>query len=292
MVDRVSPSGVREIMRNYGLYPKKRLGQNFMIDRNVLKKIADSCAVIPGQYILEIGPGLGGLTEELARYSSGVLAIEIDKSLEPVLIHLALANNRIKVLFDDILKIDIEREIQNTFNLPLTYSYQVCANIPYNITTPIIFKLLEQCPHMTSATLMMQKEVGNRLMASPGNKDYGRLTIMVGYYAEIVHLMDVSRNCYYPHPEVDSIVLKLIPWEKNRFTVINEEVFKSFVNAAFQKRRKTILNIASDFFNLQKDEVLIKFEELGLMANLRPENLSLHDIIRLVNSFLMDKKFS
>lgn len=290
MMDRVSPSGVREIMRYYGLYPKKRWGQNFLVDRNVLKKITDACDVGPGQYVFEIGPGLGSLTEELAQHSNGVLAVEIDNSLGPVLKHLALGNDKIRVIFEDIQKIDIESEIQKAFNLTNSPSYRVCANIPYNITTPIIFKLLEQCPHMQSATLMLQKEVGVRLMASPGSKDYGRLTIMVGYYAEVEHLMDVSRNCYYPRPEVDSVVLKLTPWEHKRFRLIDEDVFRNFVSMGFQKRRKTILNITSEFFNLGKEVSRIKIKDVGLDPHLRPENLDLRNIIDLVNTFLEDEK--
>ncbi len=284
-MDRVSPSGIREIMRYYGLYPKKRWGQNFLVDRNILNKIVDACEVGREQYIFEIGPGLGSLTEELAHKCNGVLAVEIDNSLGPALQHLAHGNDKIKVIFDDILKIDIEREMQKAFNLTDYPTYRVCANIPYNITTPIIFKLLEQCPHMHSATLMLQKEVGTRLMASPGSKDYGRLTIMAEYYAEVEYLMDVSRNCYYPRPEVDSVVLKLTPWGHKRFNLTDKEAFKNFVSIAFQKRRKTILNIASEFFNIEKPAVQNKIKNIGLEPNLRPENLSLQNIIDLVNSF-------
>jgi len=285
MPDRSSPSGARTIMQCHGLFPKKRWGQNFLVDRNILTKIADSCAISADQYILEVGPGLGGLTQELANRSQGVLAVEVDTTLEPVLSELAASSPGIKIIFQDILKVEIEAEIQKAFDLPAIKPYQVCANIPYNITTPILFKLLENCPHMVSATLMMQKEVGQRLMASPGSKDYGRLTLMAAYYADIEHIMDVSRQCFYPRPEVDSLVLRIIPQHPQKVPIHNEQAFKGFIRAAFQKRRKTILNITSDFFTLDKYESEKKLQALGLQPNLRPENLSLEDVARLINAF-------
>ncbi|MEQ8201478.1 MAG: 16S rRNA (adenine(1518)-N(6)/adenine(1519)-N(6))-dimethyltransferase RsmA [Syntrophomonadaceae bacterium] len=285
MADRASPSGVRDLLRRYAVFPKKRLGQNFLVDRNILVKIAESCDIDDQQYLLEIGPGLGGLTQELARRCRGVLAVELDTGLEPLLTELARETGNVKLLFSDILKLDLETEMDNAFPDPGLDSYKVCANIPYNITTPIIFKLLEQCPRMASATLMMQKEVGERLMASPGGKDYGRLTIMAGYYAHLDLIMHVSRNCFYPRPEVDSVVIKLTPRQHPIAQVNSESAFKDFVNAAFQKRRKTILNIASEFFAANKADTQMKIEGIGLQPNLRPENLSLLEIIMLVNSF-------
>jgi len=272
-------------MHQHGLYPKKRLGQNFLIDRNILKKIADSCAISPEQYLVEIGPGLGGLTQELARCCRGVLAIEIDASLEPILRTLVTDEPNIRIIFQDVLKVDIETELQRAFGLPEILPYQVCANIPYNITTPILFKLLENCPHMQSATLMMQKEVGERIMAVPGNKDYGRLTLSTAYYADVQHIMSVSHHCFHPKPEVDSVVLKIVPQHPKKVSINNEELFKSFITAAFQKRRKTILNITSMFFGVSKEEAEQKLKLVGLGNNLRPENLSLIDIANLLNVF-------
>jgi 16S rRNA (adenine1518-N6/adenine1519-N6)-dimethyltransferase len=285
MSDRLSPAVIRATMHQYGLYPKKRLGQNFLIDRNVLIKIADSCAISPEQYLVEIGPGLGGLTQELAKRCRGVLAIEVDAGLEPILSKLVTEEPNIRIIFQDVLKADIETELQHAYNLPEILPYQVCANIPYNITTPILFKLLENCPHMLSATLMMQKEVGERIMAVPGNKDYGRLTLSTAYYADVQHLMNVSRNCFHPKPEVDSVVLKIVPQHPKKVSINNEAIFKNFVTAAFQKRRKTILNITSGFFGISKEEAGQKLKILGLGTNLRPENLSLNDIANLLNAF-------
>jgi len=272
-------------MHQHGLYPKKRLGQNFLIDGNILNKIADSCAISPEQYLVEIGPGLGGLTQKLAVRCRGLLAIEIDSSLEPILNTLTADQPNIRILFQDILKVDIEAELQKVFDLPEIMPYQVCANIPYNITTPIIFKLLENCPHMQSATLMMQKEVGERLMAVPGTKEYGRLTLSTAYYADVHHIMNVSHNCFHPKPEVDSVVLRIVPQHPKKVFISNEALFKSFITAAFQKRRKTILNITSMYFGVNKEETDNKLKVLGLGSNLRPENLSLMDIASLLNAF-------
>ncbi len=284
MIKRSSPSVTRGLINKYGLYPKKRLGQNFLLDQNILTKITDSCGITSEQYLVEIGPGLGGLTQELAARAQGVLAIEVDTSLEPALIELVNEHKNVRLLFNDILKVDIEAELKKAFNLPDFVKYQICANIPYNITTPILFQLLEKCPNMQAATLMMQKEVGARLLAHPGSKDYGRLTLTTAYYADVQHVINVSRNCFYPSPDVDSVVLRIVP-KQEKILIYQEKVFRDLVRVAFQKRRKTILNISTDFFHLDKGETGKKLEGLGLAANLRPENLSIDDIARLVNAF-------
>lgn len=285
MMERVSPGGVRALLRRFELAPKKGLGQNFLVDRNILVKIAESCEITGEQYLFEIGPGVGGLTKELAQRCRGILAVELDTRLAPMLSELSRETANLQVIFNDVLKIDIETEVRDTFGVSALDSYKVCANIPYNITTPIVFKLLEQCPHMKSATLMMQKEVGARLMASPGGKDYGRLTIMAAYYAEVEHVTDVSRNCFYPRPEVDSMVVRLTPRHQPIAWVRDETAFKEFVRNAFQKRRKTVLNIASQFFGCNKTDTGARIEGVGLQTQLRPENLSVTDMIRLVNAF-------
>jgi 16S rRNA (adenine1518-N6/adenine1519-N6)-dimethyltransferase len=285
MPDVSSPAAAKNIMQQYGLFPKKRLGQNFLIDRNVLIKIAESCNITSEQYFVEIGPGLGSLTQELAIRSQGVLAIEVDTGLEPVLEELAVKKNNVRILFRDILKVDIESEIERTFGLQEVPPYQVCANIPYNITTPIIFQLLENCPNMQAATLMMQKEVGERLLAKPGSKEYGRLTITAAYYANIKHILNVSSTCFYPRPDVDSVVLRITPQRPKTIVVKSEDVFKDLIRVAFQKRRKTILNIISTYFGLEKYKTEEKLREIGLGANLRPENLSIQEVATLVNAF-------
>lgn len=281
-----SLTAVRDIMQRHNLHTKKSLGQNFLVDQNILKKIAESANIKPDDYIVEIGPGLGSLTRELAMRSQGVLAIDIDQRLQPVLEETLDGFANIKILFQDILKTDIEAELLRAFQLEQIQPYKVCANIPYNITTPIIFQLLEDCPHLDCAILMMQKEVGNRILASPGSKEYGRLSVAAGYYAQVEHVLNVSHNCFYPRPEVDSVVLKFTPRNKPVITEQEEKKFKELLNIAFQQRRKTILNICSGFFKTDKGQTEIKLQEIGLTANLRPENLSRQDFINLVKHFL------
>jgi len=282
MIPADSLSQVRELMRRYDFMPRKKYGQNFLVDRNILNKIASSCRNNLGDYIVEIGPGMGGLTTRLAHYGIGVLAVDIDSDLQGVLDEVLAEYNNVKVLFADILKIDMEKELCQAFALDRPVSYQVCANIPYNITTPIIFYLLERCPHLISATLMMQKEVAQRIMAKPGTKEYGLLTLMTSYYSHCELLMHVSRNCFYPRPEVDSTVLKLTP-RPPKIKVKNENYFKAFMRAAFQKRRKTILNICTDFTGQDKKQIQGWLEQWGISPLARPENLLLEDFAFLAD---------
>ena len=280
-----SIKGIQDIMQRHNLYARKGLGQNFLIDQNILTRIADSADITGEQYIIEIGPGLGALSSELAARSRGLLAIDIDQRLEAVLAETLVGFNNAKILFQDILKTDIEEAFLTAFHLKEIAAYKVCANIPYNITTPIIFKLLESCPHMQSATLMMQKEVANRILATPGGKEYGRLTIATAYHARVEHVLNVSRNCFYPRPEVDSVVLRFTPHQEGELTPEEEKTFKQLLNSFFQQRRKTILNATANFYQIDKNSAEKKLQTLNLDPNLRPENLALQDFITLVKVF-------
>lgn len=278
-----SISTVKKLMQEYKLFPKKKWGQNFLVDGNILNKIADACEAGQDEFVVEIGPGLGALTRQLAIRSQGVLSIEIDKSLQEPLQAVLNDCSNVRLLFADVLKADIEAELKSAFNLEQVPRYQVCANIPYNITTPIIFQLLENCPNMTSATLMMQKEVAQRIVAKPGNKEYGLLTLMMNYYSDVELLMKVSHNCFYPKPEVDSSVIRITPRPQKRVQVRDEHKFRAFARAAFQKRRKTILNIYSSFFAIDKSEAEAQLKSLGIPPASRPENLSIQEFADIVN---------
>ncbi|SHG41945.1 dimethyladenosine transferase [Thermosyntropha lipolytica DSM 11003] len=275
MENTTSIAVVNKLMREYSLMPRKKWGQNFLVDANIVRKIVHSAPITGEDYVVEIGPGLGALTRELALNSKGVMAVDIDTSLKEPLERILAGLDNIRVVFADIMKLDIEQKLREVFNLSEVPSYKVCANIPYNITTPIIFKLLEECPHMQSATLMMQKEVAERILALPGNKDYGLLTVMTAYRAETDFLLDVSRNCFYPKPEVDSRVIRITPLEEKKVEVKDEESFKDLVKKAFQMRRKTILNICSVFYHLDKQDIKIKLEKAGIIPNSRPEDLTI-----------------
>lgn len=280
-----SMKAVRELMERYNLYTRKGYGQNFLIDQNIVSRITGSANLTRDDYVVEIGPGLGTMTQELAGRSRGVLAIDIDERLKAVLAETLADFTNIELLFQDILKTDIESALMSAFHLEEIAPYKVCANIPYNITTPIIFKLLESCPNMQSATLMMQKEVGSRILASPGSKEYGRLTVAVAYHARVVSRLNVSHNCFYPRPEVDSIVLEFIPRQRPELKDQEEKYFKDLINHAFQKRRKTMLNICTSVFARNKAEAENIMNGLALSPNLRPEDLSLEDFIALAKAF-------
>lgn len=279
-----SISEVKKLLARYQLYPKKKWGQNFLIDANILNKIVAGCNLnVRTDYVIEIGPGIGALTSRLAPHCKGLLAIDIDTSLELVLKETLHGINNIKLVFSDVLQTNIEKQIQEVFGLPQVPEYKVCANIPYNITSPIIFHLLENNHgHMAFAVLMMQKEVAQRIMARPGGKDYGLLTIMTSYYADVEMVMPVSHNCFYPRPDVDSMVIKITPLPNKRVLVEDEQVFKGFLRSAFQKRRKTMLNICTDYFGINKSEVQSRLEAVDLAPQLRPENLTIEDFASII----------
>lgn len=280
-----SISNLQTLLNKYDIYPKKKWGQNFLIDNNIIQKIIQTADINKNDYVVEIGPGLGALTQELACRAKGVLSIDIDESLKMPLGEVLADYDNSKLLFADILKVNIEEELTKAFNLSEIPTYKVCANIPYNITTPIIFNLLENCPHLKLATLMMQKEVALRILAKPNTKDYGLLTLMIAYYAEAKLGLNVSRNCFYPKPEVDSSVINIIPYDVPAVSVKDEKIFKAFTKSAFQKRRKTILNICSDYFEIDKNEANLILAKLGIDPQYRPENLDLEDFASIVNAF-------
>jgi len=279
-MDRATLSGLKELMRVHGLKPKKMYGQNFLVDKNILYKIIAASGVESTDIVLEIGPGMGALSEQLALTAQGVLAVEIDQGLQDILIELEQQYPNLHILWGDILKTDIEAELALRWGEQALNSYRVCANIPYQITSPILFKLLLECPRMVSASLMMQKEVANRLLASPGGKDYGRLTVMAHYYAEIELLMMVSRHCFYPQPKVDSAVVKIKPRGDDR-TEVNTERLDRIVRAAFQQRRKTLVNALAPVWPGDKASLQAQLEALGLDPQARPEMISPAAFIRL-----------
>lgn len=284
MQNLASPTAIKNCLQEYGLHPKKRFGQNFLSDKNILIKIAEACEIEESDLILEIGPGLGVLTIELAQRATKVLTVDIDTDFLPILKKNLIEFDNVSSIYKDILEIDIEEEIEKAFLLEQELPYKVCANIPYNITSPIIFKLLEQCPNMKFAMLMMQKEVAERLLAQTGTKDYGLLTIMTKYYADVKKVLSVSRNCFYPKPDVDSIIVRITPHIEKVY-IKDEQVFKNLCRAAFQKRRKTILNIVSDYFGIEKQRAGNILSNIGIVNELRPENLELEDFAKLANEF-------
>jgi 16S rRNA (adenine1518-N6/adenine1519-N6)-dimethyltransferase len=280
----ISLSKIQNYINKYHIYPKKRWGQNFLFDKNTIKKIIKTSGIEKDDLIVEIGTGYGSLTKELADTGKGVFSIEIDQDLKEVLKEELEEYDNIRILFADVLKISLEEELKRAFKYDKVPSYKVCANIPYNVTTPIIFYLLENCINMDSATLMMQKEVANRILALPGSKDYGLLTLMIAYHGEARFLMNVSPNCFYPKPEVESTLIQIKPYKEKRVITKDDKVFKGFLRAAFQKRRKTILNISSGYFKINKQEAKNKIESVNISPFKRPENLTIEEFALIVDT--------
>ncbi|NMA64275.1 MAG: 16S rRNA (adenine(1518)-N(6)/adenine(1519)-N(6))-dimethyltransferase RsmA [Syntrophomonadaceae bacterium] len=276
---------IKSVTQKYKLHPKKRLGQHFLTDPNILVKIVEACELDSDQYAVEIGAGWGAMTGFLAQIARGVLAVELDTDLAPGLRETFAGHENIKLVFADVLVLDIEQELRQRFAVEGKIRYKVCANLPYYITTPILFHLLEKATAMESAVLMVQKEVAERLVALPGGKDYGVLTIMVAWDAEVEMLGKVSRNCFYPRPGVESAVIRVTPWQERPWVVDSEVTFKQLVRTAFQKRRKTMRNIAAGFFRVDKVEAERKLLALGIEPERRPETLSIDEFGKIADGF-------
>ncbi len=285
MADITTWTGMKKILTKYDLTPKKGFGQNFLMDRNILNKMIASLALTGTEYVVEIGPGLGILTQKLTQSAGGVLAIDKDERLKDVLTETCAGRKNLCLKFADVLKTDIEAELCRAFSQSTPPPFLVCANIPYNITTPIIFQLLENCPHLTSATLMIQKEVADRLTAKKDSKAYGRLTLTAGYFARTERLLSVSRHCFHPAPQVDSTVVRLTPYVNKPYLAANENRFRQLLAAAFQQRRKTILKTFSAFFGCSRETMEHALQTLSISPQARPENLTLEHYVQIVNHF-------
>jgi len=246
---------------------KKSLGQHFIFDTNMLKKIISCSDITPADTVVEIGAGLGTLTKLLAKSSRRVITIEYDKKLISVLEKNLLSLKNIEIVNADALKFPFET---------IEGKFKVCANIPYYISTPLLFRLLEYKDNVLSMTLLLQKEVAKRIVASPGSKDYGVLSISAQLNTEPELKFTVSRKVFSPPPEVDSAVVYFRVYPENRFNIINEELFMQVVKTAFSQRRKTIRNSLKSFEGLKE-----ALEKVDIDPGLRPESLSIEDFSRL-----------
>lgn len=277
-----SPKVVKEIIDLYDFKFKKSLGQNFLIDKNFVDKIIDQ-ADISGENVLEIGPGIGTITYEMAKTAKKVLAIEIDENLIPILEKNLEEFDNTLVINDDILKVDLKKLVENQFK---GQSFKLVSNLPYYITTPIIEMIITSDLPCTDMTIMVQKEVGKRMVASEKDKEYSSLSVFVKFYSDAKLLINLPKSVFMPQPKIDSTILNL------RLRLYDENVDKDLlfqlVRAGFNKRRKTILNSLSDVRD--KKELKIAFKEAGLKENLRAENLSLDDFIKLTN-ILSESKY-
>src|SRR5699024_836366 len=272
-----SPRYVKRIIDKYDFRFSKSLGQNFLIDGNIVGNIVESANITKNDYVLEIGPGIGTLTEELARKAKKVVAIEIDEGLLPVLDETLEEYDNIEIIHGDILDIDINKLIQEKFN---NTPVKVVANLPYYVTTPIIGKLLEEVNYIDSITVMVQKEVADRMVADPGSKTYGSLSVFINFYTDPEISFRVPKTVFMPQPKIHSAIIKLNI--KEDIPNIDKDKFFKVVKAGFSKRRKTILNSLSSYgFNIDKETIRKCLEQANIKEKERAEKLSIEDFINI-----------
>ncbi|MFH0717312.1 16S rRNA (adenine(1518)-N(6)/adenine(1519)-N(6))-dimethyltransferase RsmA [Staphylococcus delphini] len=280
--DIATPSRTRALLNQYGFNFKKSLGQNFLIDVNIINRIIDASGIDATTGVIEIGPGMGSLTEQLAKNAQHVLAFEIDQRLIPVLDDTLSPYDNVTVINEDILKANVAEAIQQ--HLSHCDKIMVVANLPYYITTPILLTLLEQDLNIDGYVVMMQKEVGERLNAQVGTKAYGSLSIVAQYYTETSRVLTVPKTVFMPPPNVDSIVVKLMKRDTPIVDVDNPNAFFKMTKGAFSQRRKTIYNNYQTLFENgkeQKDTILQWLEQAGIDPKRRGETLSIQEYARL-----------
>ncbi len=274
------PKKTIEVLQKYQFNFAKKFGQNFLIDTHVLEKIIRAAQVTKDDFVLEIGPGIGTMTQYLAENSREVFAVEIDEKLIPILQDTLSEYDNVTVLNQDILKVDINKiAMERNGGKPI----KVVANLPYYITTPIIMGLFESHVPIDSITVMVQKEVADRMQVGPGTKDYGALSLAVQYYAEPYIVANVPPNCFMPRPNVGSAVIKLTRHENPPVTVENETLMFRLIRASFNQRRKTLVNGLnnSSELNIPKEVIIQSIEALGLSPTVRGETLTLQQFAQL-----------
>ena len=281
-MDKLSnPQVTIETIKKYNFAFQKKFGQNFLIDAHVLDKIILVAGVTKEDVVLEIGPGIGTMTQYLAEAAKEVIAVEIDKMLIPILQDTLKDYDNVTLVNDDILKVDIESLIKDKND---GRPVKVVANLPYYITTPIIMGLFENHVPLENITVMVQKEVAQRMQAAPGTKDYGALSLAVQYYAETYIAANVPPNCFIPRPNVGSAVIRLTRWEEAPVSVQDEKFMFSIIRASFNQRRKTLQNsLVNGGIDVTKEQVADALEQMGLSAGIRGETLSLEQFARLSN---------
>ncbi|MDE6622710.1 MAG: 16S rRNA (adenine(1518)-N(6)/adenine(1519)-N(6))-dimethyltransferase RsmA [Lachnospiraceae bacterium] len=281
-----NPTSTIAILQKYQFNFQKKYGQNFLIDSNILEKIIAAAGVNQNDCVLEIGPGIGTMTQYLCENAREVVAVEIDKKLIPILEQDTLSSyDNITIINEDILKVDINAIVQEKNN---GNPIKVVANLPYYITTPIIMGLFESRVPLDSITIMVQKEVAERMQVGPGTKDYGALSLAVQYYAKPEVMLTVPASCFMPRPNVDSAVIKLTRHDKPPVTVSDEKRMFDIIRASFNQRRKTLVNGLGNAagLNIKKEQVLSALEKMGLSPTMRGEALTLGEFAELTELLL------
>ena len=277
------PANTIEVLQKHQFRFQKKFGQNFLIDPRVLDRIVTEAGVTKDDMVLEIGPGIGTLTQYLCEAARQVVAVEIDNNLIPILQETLGAYQNVKVIHDDILKVDIAKLVaEENDGKPV----KVVANLPYYITTPIIMGLFESHVPLESITIMVQKEVADRMQAKPGTKDYGALSLAVQYYAEPKIVANVPPNCFMPRPTVGSAVIRLTRHEQPVVEVADEKLMFDIIRASFNQRRKTLQNGLknSPLLHFSKEQILGALKRMGLSETVRGETLSLEQFAELTNN--------
>ncbi|MFJ5625224.1 16S rRNA (adenine(1518)-N(6)/adenine(1519)-N(6))-dimethyltransferase RsmA [Peribacillus loiseleuriae] len=289
--DIATPIRTQEILKKYGFAFKKSLGQNFLIDTNILRRIVDHAELTEESGAIEIGPGIGALTEQLAKSSKKVAAFEIDQRLLPILKDTLSPYDNVTVIHEDILKANVEKVIAEEF--AGIDDVMVVANLPYYVTTPIILKLLTENLPIRGLVVMLQKEVADRIAAKPGTKEYGSLSIAIQYYTEAETVMIVPKTVFMPQPNVESAVIRLLKRAKPIVEVKDEEFFFTVTRSSFAQRRKTILNNLTSQLpdgKSKKDQILRALEQTGVDPTRRGETLSIEEFGRLSDALLLHFK--
>lgn len=280
-----TPSATKEIINKYSFAFQKKFGQNFLIDSNVLESIIRGAEITKDDFVLEIGPGIGTMTQYLCEAARQVVAVEIDKMLIPILEDTLSEYDNVEVINQDVLKVDIKSLAEEKNNgKPI----KVVANLPYYITTPIIMGLFESGVPIDSITIMVQKEVADRMQTGPGSKDYGALSLAVQYYATAKVILNVSATCFMPRPNVDSAVIKLTRHKEPTVNVADEKLMFKIIRASFNQRRKTLVNGLknSPELSFSKEQIVKAIEKIGKPETIRGEALTLEEFADLANAFI------
>lgn len=281
-MDRLSShKATKEVVQKHNFKFSKSLGQNFLIDTNVIDRIIEGARVKEGDYVIEVGPGIGTLTKEMGKTAQKVVAIEIDKTLIPILEETLSDFPNIEVINKDILKVDVQELVKEKLN---GGPVKLIANLPYYITTPIVMKFLEEDIPVTDIVVMVQKEVADRMNAKPNTKDYGALSVAVQYYCDTEIVAKAPRHMFMPQPNVDSTVIGLHVREEQIYHVDNEDVFFKTVKASFGQRRKTLLNSLGGLGFLTKDQIREALQEVNIDEKRRGETLSIEEFAALSNA--------
>lgn len=281
-MDLCNISVIKSVMADAGITFHKEFGQNFLTNRIIPEDIADNCADTGERMVLEIGPGIGCLTQELAMRFKKVVAVEIDRGLIPVLNKTLAEYDNITIINEDVMKVDLAALVEeHSEGMPVS----VCANLPYYITTPILMYLLESGVKFSTITVMVQNEVAARLAAKPGSSDYGAITAVLGYYGTVRKLFKVSAGCFIPAPKVDSAVVRIDLFDKCPYTIKDEKLFWNCIRAAFEMRRKTLENaLVAKLGGFTKEQVAEAISSCGFDPKIRGERLSTQEFVNLSNA--------